>query len=174
MTQIILITQIITHLEPDILEYKVKWALGSIATNKARWNSSWAISNPKTWCCDNAALNMPANMENSTVTIGYGTMDWFQTGKGVHQGHILSPCLFNLYAEYIMINDRLGEAQAGIKIARRNTNNFRYADDTTLMAEREEKIKSHSMKVREPKSWLKTQHFKKLRSWHPVSSLHGK
>ena len=115
MTQIILITQIITHLEPDILEYKVKWVLESITTNKAIWNSSWAIANPKTWCCENAALNMPENMENSAVTTGYGTMDWFQIGKGVRQGHILSPCLFNLYAEYIMRNDRLGEAQAGIR-----------------------------------------------------------
>ena len=92
---------------------------------------------------------MPANMENSTVTIGYGTMDWFQTGKGVHQGHILSPCLFNLYAEYIMRNDRLGEAQAGIKISRRNINNLRCADDTTFMAECEEKLKSVLMKVTE-------------------------
>ena len=74
-------------------------------------------------------------------------MDWFQTGKGVHQGCILSPCLFNLYAEYIMQNVRLGEAQAGIKIARTNINNLRYADDTTLMAESEE-LKSLLMKVK--------------------------
>ena len=92
---------------------------------------------------------MPANMENSTVTIGYETMDWFQTGKGVHQGHILSPCLFNLYAEYIMRNDRLGEAQAGIKISRRNINTLRCADDTTFTAECEEELKSVLMKVTE-------------------------
>ena len=68
---------------------------------------------------------MPANMENSAVTTGYGTMDWFQTGKGVHQGHILSPCLFNLHAEHIMQNAGLDEAQAGINIAGRNINNLR-------------------------------------------------
>ena len=73
-------------------------------------------------------------------------MDWFQIGKGVHQGYILSPYLFNLYAEYIMRNAGWDEAQAGIKIARRNINNLRYADDTTLMAEREEKLKSLLMK----------------------------
>ena len=77
-------------------------------------------------------------------------MDWFQIGKGVHQGCILSLCLFNLYAEYIMGNARLDEAQAGIKIARRNIiNNLRYADDTTLMAESEEKLKSLLMKVKQ-------------------------
>ena len=76
-------------------------------------------------------------------------MDWFQIGKGVHQGCILSPCLFNLYAEYIMRNSGLEEAQAGIKIAGRNINNLRYADDMTLMAESEEELKSLLMKVKE-------------------------
>ena len=76
-------------------------------------------------------------------------MDWFQTGKGVRQGCILSPCLFNLHAEYIMRHARLDETQAGVKIARRNINNLRYADDTTLMAESKEKLKSFLMKVRE-------------------------
>ena len=76
-------------------------------------------------------------------------IDWFQIGKGVHQGCILSPCLFNLYAEYIMRNAGLGEAQTGIKIARRNINNLRYADDTTLVAESEEELKSLLMKVKE-------------------------
>ena len=76
-----------------------------------------------------------------TVRTGHGTTDWFQIGKGVHQGCILSACLFNLYAEYIMRNARLEEPQAGIKIARRNINHLRYADDTTLMAESEELIK---------------------------------
>ena len=86
--------------------------------------------------------------------------DWFQIGKGVHQGCILSPCLFNLYAEYIMRNAGLDEAQAGIKIAGRNINNLRYADDTTLMAESEEELKSLVMKVKEEskKTWLKAQH----------------
>ena len=76
-------------------------------------------------------------------------MDWFQIGKGVHQGCILSPCLFNLYAEYIMQNVRLDEAQAGIKIAGRNIHSLRYAGDTTLMAESEEELKSLLMKVKE-------------------------
>ena len=89
--------------------------------------------------------NLYAGQE-ATVRIGYGTTDWFQIGKGVHQGCILSPCLFNLYAEYIMRNTGLDEAQAGIKIAGRNINN-RYTDDTTLMAEREKELKSLLMKV---------------------------
>ena len=79
---------------------------------------------------------------------GHGTADWFQIGKGISQGCILLPCLFNLYAEYIMRNSGLDEAQAGIKIARRNINNLRYTDDTTLMAEREEELKSLLMKVK--------------------------
>ena len=83
------------------------------------------------------------------VRTGYGTTDWFQIGKGVSQGCILSPCLFNLYAEYIMQNAGLDEAQAGIKIAGRNINNLRYANDTTLMAESEEELKSLLMKGKE-------------------------
>ena len=83
------------------------------------------------------------------VRTRHGTMDWFQIRKGVCQGCILSPCLFNFYAEYIMRNAELEEAQAGIKIARRNINNLRYADDTTLMAESKEELKSLLMKVRE-------------------------
>ena len=92
--------------------------------------------------------NLYAGQE-ATVRTGHGTTDWFQIDKGVHQGYILSPCLFNLYAECIMQNSGLDEAQAGIKIAGRNTNNLRYADDTTLMAESEEKLKSLLMKVKE-------------------------
>ena len=92
--------------------------------------------------------NLYAGQE-ATVRTGYGTTDWFQIGKGVHQGCILSLCLFNLYAEHIMRNTGLEEAQAGVKIARRNINNLRYADDTTLMAEREEELKSLLMKVKE-------------------------
>ena len=87
--------------------------------------------------------------QEATVRTGHGTMNWFQIGKGVHLGSILSPCLFNFYAEYIMRNARLEEAQAGIKIAGRNVNNLRYADDTTLMAESEEKLKSLLMKVKD-------------------------
>ena len=90
--------------------------------------------------------------QEATVRSGHGTTDWFQIGKGVHQGCILLPCLFNLYAEYIMRNTGLGEAQAGIKIAQRNINNLRYADDnTTLMAESEEELKSLLRKVKEVK-----------------------
>ena len=86
--------------------------------------------------------------QEATVRTGHGTIDWFQAGKGVHQGCILSPCVFNLYAEYITRNTRLDEAQAGIKTAGRNINNLRYADNTTLMAESEE-LKSLFMKVKE-------------------------
>ena len=86
--------------------------------------------------------------QKATVT-GHGTMDWFQIGKGVRQGCLLSPCLFNLYVEYIMRNVSLDEAQAGIKIAGRNINNLRYADDTTLMAESKEEPKSLLIKVKE-------------------------
>ena len=92
--------------------------------------------------------NLYAGQE-ATVRTGHGTTDWFQIGKGVCQSCILSPCLFNLYAEYIMRNVGLEEAQAGIKIARRNINSFRYADDTTLMAESKEELKSLLMKVKE-------------------------
>ena len=87
--------------------------------------------------------------KEATVRTGHGTTDWFQIGKGVRRGCILSPCLFNLYTEYIMRNAGLDEAQAGIKIAGRNNNNLRYADDTTLMAENEEELKSFLMKVKE-------------------------
>ena len=92
--------------------------------------------------------NLYAGQE-ATVRTGHGTTDWFRIGKGVHQGYILSPCLFNFYAEYIMRNTGLEEAQAGIKIARRNINNLRYADTTILMAESEEELKSLLMKVQE-------------------------
>ena len=92
--------------------------------------------------------NLYAGQE-ATVRTGHGTTDYFQIGKELHQGCILSPYLFNFYAEYIMRNAGLEEAQAGIKIARRNINNFRYADDTTLMAESEEELKSFLMKVKE-------------------------
>ena len=85
----------------------------------------------------------------ATIRTGYGTTDWFQIGKGVHQGCVLSPCLFNLYAEYIVWNARLDDSKAGIKIAGRNINNLRYADDTTLMAESEEELKSLLIKLKE-------------------------
>ena len=87
--------------------------------------------------------------QEATVRTGHGTTDWFQIRKVVYQGYILSPCLFNLYAEYIMRNARLDEAQSGIKIAGRNINNLRYTDDTTFMAESEKELKSLLMKVKE-------------------------
>ena len=103
--------------------------------------------------------NLYAGQE-AAVRTGHGARDCFQIGKGVRQGCTLSPCLFNLYAAYIMKNVGLEEAQAGIKIDRRNINNLRYADDTTLMAEIEGELKSLLMKVKEEskKSWLKAQH----------------
>ena len=117
--------------------------------------------------------NLYAGQE-APVRTGHGATDSFQIGK-VCQGCILWICLFNLYAEYIIQNARLVEAQAGIKIARRNSNNLRYADDTILMAENKEELKS-LLKVKEEseKSLAKNSTFRKLRSWHLVPSLHGK
>ena len=106
---------------------------------------------------------------------GHGITDWFQIRKEVRQKCILSPCLFNVYAEYIMRNAGLDEAQTGIKIAGRNIHNLRYADNTTLMAESEEELKSHLMKVKEESEKVSlSSTFRKLRSWHPVPSLHGR
>ena len=108
-----------------------------------------------------------------TVRTGHGTTDWFQIRKEAHQGCVLSPCLFNFYADYIMQNAGLDEAQAGIKIARRNSNNLRYADDTTLMAESEEELKSLLMKVKEEseKAGLKLNIQKtKILASSPISS----
>ena len=118
--------------------------------------------------------NLYADQE-ATIRTGHGTTDWFQTGKGVCQGCILSPFLFNLYTEYIMQHAGLDEAQAGIKIARRNINNLRYADNTTLRAESEEELKSLLMKVKEEseKVGLKL-NIQKTKTWHLVPSLHGK
>ena len=110
--------------------------------------------------------NLYAGQE-ATVRTRHVTTDWFQIGKGVCKGYMLSPCLFNLYAEYIMTNAGLAEAQAGTKIAGRNINHLRYADDTTLMAESEEELKSLLMKVKEEseKVGLKL-NIRKLRSWY--------
>ena len=118
--------------------------------------------------------NLYAGQE-ATVRTGHGTTGWFQIEKGVHQGYLLSPCLFNLYAEYIMQNVRLNESQAGIEIAGRNINNLRYANDFNLISESEEELKSLLMKVKEEneKAGLKLS-IQKLRSWHPVPPLHGK
>ena len=117
--------------------------------------------------------NLYAGQE-ATVRTGHGTTDWFQIGKEVHQGCILSPCLFNFYAEYIMRNAELEEAQAGIKTAGRIINNLRYADDTTLMAESEEDLKSLLMKVKESEKVGLKLNIQKQRSWHLVPSLHDK
>ena len=117
--------------------------------------------------------NLYAGQE-ATVRTEHGTTDWSHIGKAVCQGCILSLCLFNLYAEYIMWNAGLEEAQAGIKIARRNSNNLRYADDTTLMAESEE-LKSLLMKVKGESETVSLKlNIQKTRSWHPVPSLLGK
>ena len=108
---------------------------------------------------------------NKTVRTGHGTTDWFQIGKGVHQGCILSLCLFNLYAEYIIRNTGLEEAQAGIKIAKRNINNLRYADDTTIMAESEEELKSLLMKGESEKVGLKLNiQNTKIMAFGPITS----
>ena len=115
--------------------------------------------------------NLYADQE-ATVRTGHGTTDWFQIGKGVHQGCMLSPCLFNLYAEYIIRNAGLEETQAGIKIAGRNINNLRYADDTTLMAVSEE-LKSLLMKEESEKVGLKL-NIQKTKIMATVPSLHGK
>ena len=110
--------------------------------------------------------------QEAIVRTGHGTTDWFQIGKGVCQGCILSPCLFNLYAEYITWNAKLDEAQAGIKIAGRNINDLRYADDTTLMAESDEELKSLLMKVKEESEKVSLKlNIQKIRSWHLVPSV---
>ena len=117
--------------------------------------------------------NLYASQE-ATFRTGHGTTDWFQIGKGVRQGCILSSCLFNFYAEYIMRNSGLEETQAGIKIARRNINNFRYADDTTLMAESEGELKSFLMRVKEESGnaglKLSTKEKTKIMASSPITS----
>ena len=118
--------------------------------------------------------NLDADQE-ATVKTRHETMNWFQIRKGVRQGCILSPCIFNLYAEYVMWNPGLDESQAGIKISRKNINNFRYANDITQMEESKEELKSLLMKVKEEseKAGLKLS-IEELRSRHPVLSFHGK
>ena len=148
--------------EPEI---KLPTSIGSLKKQKSSRKTSALLTMPKpltVWITTNWKIlkemgiadhltcplrNLYAGQE-ATVRTGHGTADWFQIGKGVCQGCMLSPCLFNLYAEYIMQNAGLGKAQAGIKIARRNVNNLRYADDTTLMAESKEDLKSLLMKVK--------------------------
>ena len=159
--------------EPEI---KLPTSVGSSKKQESsrKTSTSALLTMPRPWTVDHNKLwkilkemgipdhvtcllrNLYAGQE-STARTGHETTDWFQIRKGVYQGYILSPCLFNLYAGYIMRNARLDEAQAGIKIAGRNINNLRYADDTTFMAGIEEELKSLFMKVK-AKSWLKTQH----------------
>ena len=112
--------------------------------------------------------------QEATVRTEHGSTDWFQMGKAVWQGCVLSPCLFNFFAEYIMRNTRENDSQAGIKTAGRNTNNLIYADYTTLMAQREEELKSLLMRVKESEKAGLNLTFKKLRSWHSFPSLHVK
>ena len=128
------------------------------------WKSLQEIGIPNHLTC--LLRNMYAGQE-ATVRTGHEAMDWFQIRKGVHQGCVLSPCLLNLYAEYTMQNAKLDEAQAGIKTSRRNINNLRFTDDTTLMAEKEEDLKSLLMKVKEnsEKVGLKLSIQKKQKSW---------
>ena len=131
----------------------------TVWTTKKLWEILQEMGMPGHLTC--LLQNLYAGQE-ATVRTGHGTTDWFQIGKGVHQGCILSPCLFNLHAEYIMWNAGLDEAQVGIKIAGRNNNNLRYADNTTLTAESKEELKSLLMRVKrgEWKRGLKTQHLK--------------
>ena len=119
-------------------------AFGCVDHNKL-WEILQEMGTPDHLTC---LLRSLYAAQEATVRTGHGTTDWFQIGKGVCQGCILSPCLFNLYAEYIMRNAGLDEAEAGIKIARRNINNLRYVDNTTLTAESEEELKSLLMKVK--------------------------
>ena len=118
--------------------------------------------------------NLYAGQEE-IVRTSNGAMDWFNIGEEVWQGYILSPGLFSFYAEYIMRNAGLDGIQAGIRTARRNINNLRYAEDINLMMETEKELKTLLMKVKETeKGGFKTQNSKKLRSWNPIPSLHGK
>ena len=175
------------------LDIKLSTSVGSFKKqeNSRKISTSALLTMPKPLCGSQQTVENSSRDENSrppdmpleksvcrsrsTVRTGHGTTDWFKIGKRVCQGCILSPCLFNLYAQYIMRNARLDEAQAGIQIAGRNINNLRYADDTTLIAESEEELKSLLMKVKEEneKAGLKL-NIQILRSWHLVSSLHGK
>ena len=113
--------------------------------------------------------------QEATVRTLYGTTDWFKIRKGIQQGCILSACLFNLHAEHIIGNTRCGESQAGIKIVRRNINNLRYEDDTTLMTKSEEELKSFLMRVKEESEKDSSKlSIQKLRSWYLVSSFYGR
>ena len=140
-----------------------------ITTNCWKILQEMGIPDHLTWLLRNLYVGQEA-----TVKIGHGTTDWFQIRKGLRQGCILSPCLLNIYTEYIMWNARLDEVQTGIMIARRNINTLRYTDDTTLMAESKE-LKRLLMNVKEENEEVGLKlNLQKIRSWHPVPSLHGK
>ena len=144
------------------------WLCGSQQTGKClkRWECQTTLPASCKICMQVKKQQLELDMEQQTGS---------KLGKGEHQGCILSPCLLNLYAEYIMRNAGLDEAQVGIKIAGRNINNLRYVDDTTLMAESKKELKSLLMKVKEESEKLPLNStFRKLRSWHLVLSLHGK
>ena len=132
--------------QKDVHFYFIDYAKAFDCVDHNTWKIPLEMGIPDHLTC--LLRNLYAGQE-AAVRTGHGTTDWFQIGKGVRKGCILSPCLFNFYVEYIMRNTGLEEAQAGIKIARRNINNLRYADDTTLMAEREEELKSLLMKVKQ-------------------------
>ena len=145
---------VITHLEPDILECEVKWALENITMSKASGG-------------DGIPVELFKILKDDAVKVLHSVCQ--KIGKEVCQGCILSHCLFNLYAEYIMRNAGLDGAQAGIKISGRNINNLRYADDTTLVAKSEKDLKSLMMKVKEESEKVGLNStFRKLRSWHLV------
>ena len=141
----------------------------AITINNKLWKILKEMGIPDHLTC---LLRNPYTGQEATVRTGHGRTDWFQIGKGERQGYILSPCLFNLYAEYIMRNAGLDEAQAGIKISGRNINNLRYADDITLMAENEEQLKSVLMKVKEEseKVCLKLNIQTKIMASGPITS----
>ena len=164
-----------TEFEKNIYFCFIDYAFDRVDHNKL-WKILKEMGIPDHLTC--LLKNLYAGQEVRTaVRTGHGTTDWFQIEKGVCQGYILSPCLFNLYAEYTMRNAGLEEVQAGIKTAGRNINNFRYADDTTLMAESEEELKSLLMKVKEEseKVGLKLNIQKtKIMASGPIWSLYGK
>ena len=172
-------------------------SFASCEKKMVRWNQMLTMTVVRIWLSSNwkilKEMGMPKHLtcllrnqyagQEATVRNGNGKTDWFQIGKGVCQSCILSLCLFNLYAEYIMWNARLDEAQTGSKISERNISDLRYADDTTLMAESEE-LKCFLMNVKEESEKVglklhiqkkkKTSTFRKWRSWHQFPSLHGK
>ena len=137
-----------------------------ITTNYGKFLKRWQYQIPLP-----ASWETCMQINEATVRIGHGATDWFKIGTGVYQSCIFSLCLFELYAEYIVQNARLGESQAGIKTSKRNLKNLRYADDTTLLADSKEEVKSVKMRVK--KEHHSTQFPQKTKSWYPVPTLHA-